>query len=232
MSDKYDVEYAKDPFYGNEFNEFINLTVKFAGFNHELPFTAMETDPLEHGRLLYRNAKAGLYGEIQPFQYPVNRQALIDQAKEKRKLLESAFSKLQAYGLTPEEIAILTNNEKFIEKPKVLDTSGGTFPSNVPGYVFDDGRDPIKPNVPSASRLPPSIISAKTLSEANKKLKETSYLISPEIQALLEPKSAEAAREYVKTITKVITKAQAAMEAKEPYEVDLPELHVKFKTGA
>lgn len=229
MDNKYEIEYAKDPFYGNEFNEFINLTVKFAGFNYEMPFTAMETDPLEHGRLLYRNAKAGLYGEIQPFQYPVNRQALIDAAKEKRKLLESAFSKLQAYGLTPEEIAVLTRNEKLIEKPKEPDMSGGTFPSNVPGYVFDENQGIASTTSP---RLPPSIISAKTLSEANKRLKETSHLVSPEIQSLLEPKSAEAAREYVKTITQVISKAQAAMDAKERYEVDLPELHVKFKTGA
>ena len=41
----------------------INLTVNFEGLG-EMPFLAVENDCTEHGRELYKRAKAGEFGEI------------------------------------------------------------------------------------------------------------------------------------------------------------------------
>ena len=58
------LEYAKNPVYGSEDKNFINLIVKWVEFNEELPFSASHLDNMEHGRILYERALAGEFGEI------------------------------------------------------------------------------------------------------------------------------------------------------------------------
>lgn len=65
------IEYAKNPFYGNEEGTFINLTVKFQEFDDELPFGASPNDSEEHGRELFSRAKAGEFGEVASFVAPI-----------------------------------------------------------------------------------------------------------------------------------------------------------------
>lgn len=62
------VEYAKQPIYTNIEGTCILLHVKFIGANEEVLFSAMPDDSSEHGRQLFANAKAGMYGEVAPFQ--------------------------------------------------------------------------------------------------------------------------------------------------------------------
>lgn len=58
------IEQASNPVYTNAEGTGIDLTVKFAEFSEPIPFHAMPDDSEPHGRLLYDNAKAGIYGEI------------------------------------------------------------------------------------------------------------------------------------------------------------------------
>lgn len=95
---------------------------------------------------------------------------------------------------------------------------------------------PVKPPKPAPNpTVPkdqnPGVTSAKMLQKANAMLRENSHLVTPEIQALMEPESAAAARDYVKKLGEIIGKAQIAIENKEQYWVDLPSLQVKFKAG-
>jgi hypothetical protein len=61
------LEYAKDPVYLNDQGTFINLTVKFAEFDTEMPFGATPDDYHEHGREIFERAKAGEFGEVAPY---------------------------------------------------------------------------------------------------------------------------------------------------------------------
>jgi hypothetical protein len=61
------IEYAKNPKYNSQNKREILLTVKFAEFTEELPFTATDFDSEEHGRILHANALKGDYGTIAPF---------------------------------------------------------------------------------------------------------------------------------------------------------------------
>jgi hypothetical protein len=61
------LEYAKDPVYLNAEGTFINLIVKFAEFNEELPFGATPDDCEAHGREIFARAKAGEFGEVAPY---------------------------------------------------------------------------------------------------------------------------------------------------------------------
>ena len=103
MENKFAIEAATAKHYGDEFNETITLSVKFAGFPSAMDFTASPLDVEEHGRILYAAAKAGTYGAIAEFPYAVNRQALIDAAAAKQALRDSAIAKLEALGLTIDE---------------------------------------------------------------------------------------------------------------------------------
>lgn len=58
------IEYAKNPIYSNQSNDYIDLIVKFAEFANELTFTATHLDDTEHGRELYARAKNGEFGTI------------------------------------------------------------------------------------------------------------------------------------------------------------------------
>ena len=64
------LEYAKDPFFQTEDQQCIQLTVKWAEFNEEMPFGAMPTDVEAHGRDLYARAIAGEFGVIAPYVAP------------------------------------------------------------------------------------------------------------------------------------------------------------------
>lgn len=90
---------------------------------------------------------------------------------------------------------------------------------------------PPPPAPPLHLRFEPSVVSAKMLQRANQKLRENSHLLNPAIQELLEPESAEAVQKYIRRLGEIIATAQQAVDAKKRYWVDLPELHVKFKTG-
>ena len=64
------VEYAKDPFWNDDTGNAIHLTVKFAEFNEEFPFTATSYDNMPYGVALYNRAKAGEFGVIGPYVPP------------------------------------------------------------------------------------------------------------------------------------------------------------------
>jgi hypothetical protein len=65
------LEYAKDPVYADNTGNCITLTVKWVGFNEEIPFGATTYDPHQHGLDLYIRAKAGEFGEVSPYVAPV-----------------------------------------------------------------------------------------------------------------------------------------------------------------
>lgn len=89
-----------------------------------------------------------------------------------------------------------------------------------------------RPSNDPESELQASVASAKILHLANQKLRENSHLLNPAIQELLEPESAEAVKKYIRRLGEIIATAQQAVDDKKRYLIDLPELHVKFKTGA
>lgn len=68
------LEYAKNPQYNSEDQQQIFLEVKFEEFNEELPFNATSFDTEEHGRDLYRRAKAGEFGEVKAYVPPPPRE--------------------------------------------------------------------------------------------------------------------------------------------------------------
>lgn len=59
-----DIEYAKNPQWGNEEGTSINLLVKFSHIEDEIPFSASLQDVEAHGVLLFNNAKRGDYGVV------------------------------------------------------------------------------------------------------------------------------------------------------------------------
>jgi hypothetical protein len=63
-------EYANTPVYGNAEGTNIQLIVKWAEFNEEMPFGATSYDNMPHGVELYNRAKAGEFGEIAPYVAP------------------------------------------------------------------------------------------------------------------------------------------------------------------
>ena len=64
------LKYAKDPIWGSEDKQQIHLTVRFEEINEDLPYNATSFDPEPHGVDLYNRAKAGEFGEIQPYVAP------------------------------------------------------------------------------------------------------------------------------------------------------------------
>ncbi len=48
----------------------VNMTVKFAELPAPVPFHAVPDDPVEHGRKLYADALAGVYGPIADYVPP------------------------------------------------------------------------------------------------------------------------------------------------------------------
>jgi hypothetical protein len=64
------IEYAKDPYWNSDDGQQIHLTVKFAEFANELPFTAASFDEMPHGVELYNRAKNGEFGAIGPYVPP------------------------------------------------------------------------------------------------------------------------------------------------------------------
>lgn len=58
------LEYAKNPVWVNAEQTMIDLVVKWAHFNEEIPFTANQNDKEAHGRLLFSAAAANKFGEV------------------------------------------------------------------------------------------------------------------------------------------------------------------------
>ena len=58
------LEYAKNPSYSSAEGNSIFLTVKWAEFNEEHPFSATSYDTVPHGVDLYNRAKSGEFGVI------------------------------------------------------------------------------------------------------------------------------------------------------------------------
>jgi hypothetical protein len=63
-------EYAKDPVWNDDTGQSIHLTVKWAEFNEEHPFSATSYDSMSHGVDLYNRAKAGEFGSIAAYVPP------------------------------------------------------------------------------------------------------------------------------------------------------------------
>ena len=64
------LEYAKDPIWNDDTGQSILLTVKWAEFNEEHPFSADSYDSMPHGVDLYNRAAAGEFGAIAPYVVP------------------------------------------------------------------------------------------------------------------------------------------------------------------
>ena len=64
------LEYAKDPVYGDETGNCIDLIVKWEEFSEEMPFGATTYDTESYGRDLFYRAQAGEFGSIGPFVPP------------------------------------------------------------------------------------------------------------------------------------------------------------------
>ena len=64
------LEYAKNPVWSSQSGNAIELVVKFAEFNEEMPFNATNYDSMPYGVELYNRAKAGEFGEISPYVTP------------------------------------------------------------------------------------------------------------------------------------------------------------------
>ena len=64
------LEYAKDPVWNDDTGQSILLTVKWAEFNEEHPFSANSYDSMAHGVDFYNRAKAGEFGEVTPYVAP------------------------------------------------------------------------------------------------------------------------------------------------------------------
>jgi hypothetical protein len=64
------LKYAKDPVWNSDDGQQIHLTVRFEEINEDLPFNATSFDCEAHGRDLFERAKAGEFGEIQPYVPP------------------------------------------------------------------------------------------------------------------------------------------------------------------
>lgn len=61
------LEYANTAVYGNAEGTNIQLIVKWAEFNEEMPFAATSYDSMPHGVALYNRAKTGEFGAIAPY---------------------------------------------------------------------------------------------------------------------------------------------------------------------
>ena len=64
------LEYANTPVYGNAEGTNIQLIVKWAEFNEEMPFGATSYDSMPHGVDLYNRALAGEFGAVAPYVAP------------------------------------------------------------------------------------------------------------------------------------------------------------------
>jgi hypothetical protein len=64
------LEYANTPVYGNAEGTSIQLVVKWAEFNEEMPFAATSYDTMPHGVDLYNRASEGEFGAIAPYVPP------------------------------------------------------------------------------------------------------------------------------------------------------------------
>ena len=64
------LEYAKNPVWANAEHTMIDLTIKWKGWDEELPFTAAPNDSEEHGCQLYRMASNGEFGPIDEYTPP------------------------------------------------------------------------------------------------------------------------------------------------------------------
>jgi hypothetical protein len=49
----------------------VAMTVKMGHMDTEIPFAAHADDPMEHGQWLYKEALAGTFGEITPYERPL-----------------------------------------------------------------------------------------------------------------------------------------------------------------
>lgn len=66
----YTIQSAVNPIYTDAGHTKVLLIVKFEGFPTAMPFLAVADDAEAHGRQLYANAIAGLYGPIAPYVAP------------------------------------------------------------------------------------------------------------------------------------------------------------------
>jgi hypothetical protein len=64
------VQYVKTPVYFREDKSVINCIVKFAEYDTEHPYAATSYDNVAHGKQLYLDLIAGVYGEIDDYVPP------------------------------------------------------------------------------------------------------------------------------------------------------------------
>jgi hypothetical protein len=63
--------YAKNPKWANKQKTLIDLIVRFEEIDEDLPFTANQNDPEQHGRELFEKAISGEFGTIEEYSPPV-----------------------------------------------------------------------------------------------------------------------------------------------------------------
>lgn len=64
------IEFVKDPVIASSDGKFISMKVKFAEFPEPIHFMAFDGDTAEHGKKLFADAKAGMYGPLHDYVQP------------------------------------------------------------------------------------------------------------------------------------------------------------------
>jgi len=105
---------AFNPVWGDPDGKSINLLVKFAEFNEPLSFLAHTSDSEPHGRLLYNNAAAGMYGRVAPYPIPDFQQLINLQASLCSKV-DATAEQIRLKYLTPGSGQAMVYQEKAIE---------------------------------------------------------------------------------------------------------------------
>lgn len=119
------VQSVSNPVYTNEDRTGIDVQIKFAEFPDVLPFHATSWDIEAHGRQIFNDLKAGVYGEIAPYVLDSNK--LGNDIRSQRDLLLKSTDWTQGADV-PQNL-----KDKFAPyRQKLRDvTSQPTFPTSV-----------------------------------------------------------------------------------------------------
>jgi hypothetical protein len=119
------VQSVSNPVYTNEDGTGIDVQIKFAEFPVVLPFHATSWDIEVHGRQIFNDLKAGVYGEIAPYVLDLNK--LGNDIRSQRDLLLKSTDWTQGADVPS------ATKEKWVAYRQALRdiTQQSTFPETV-----------------------------------------------------------------------------------------------------
>lgn len=133
------VEFAKNPVFSSEDKSAIDLIVKFEHLDTEVPFTASPNDPAIHGKDIYERAKAGEWGQVQPYNGP---SAEVLEGQKIRNMRERLLIEIDGFVTNPlrwNELTKTQQNKVSKYRKDLLDIT------EQEGFPFDV-KWPEKPN--------------------------------------------------------------------------------------